>query len=625
MENINLNNVIKWEVLPQQYFFHIQSVLWYYKPFSDWGESFIIETWNTASETIMNYVIEKARKEESEKILWVIEWFPKIVLDKNKISINPDSTFEQYEKFLGWLLEYTNEESRTLILGFSSMWWYELLPRLSKIIKNLKEKNPNIIFIMWWADFNAIPDKKFLDQVFDEYWIDIVNIWWAKEFSEFLWWINQEDLFFRDENWYIWIKTDREIPKSLIFKSNKDNLSEIQAWTKLNSKDYYNPFTRMLYFTIPNNPCLNNCSYCANFIHSNTPLKDDDIETAIKEFEISISKIEEEKFGIELWNPNPMQYIDKFEKFIQNIDLTRVIEFWFFGDFMWISNDKLLEKTCNIIDYLSKKYPELIITIHFWVDALHHKWDWEFLWRSQWHKIIEEPKYIASLKNFEKLFGRYKNNPKIWIPFNLIFHPNLDINWYKDRFEFTEKYVRPKSWAWLFPLVPHPNSKIEQDHRWYYIPEYEAINGIDLTKYANLNYWGYFYLNSKLLDIFTFLRTAWLIDIFYQYIFSKSEKNEELESDDLPKIIAIVWKKIEQNLKKLDSLTSRLLFLKRKKQLRNLEITIDKIIDYLSFINFRENYIKELNPSYNSEELNIFIETINWLKEKFEEIKKDKF
>ncbi len=68
--------------LPQQYFFHVQSVLWYYKPFSDWGESFIIETWNTASETIMNYVIEKARKEESEKILWVIEWFPKIVFDK---------------------------------------------------------------------------------------------------------------------------------------------------------------------------------------------------------------------------------------------------------------------------------------------------------------------------------------------------------------------------------------------------------------------------------------------------------------------------------------------------------------------------------------------------------------
>ena len=75
----------------------------------------------------------------------------------------------------------------------------------------------------------------------------------------------------------------------------------------------------------------------------------------------------------------------------------------------------------------------------------------------------------------------------------------------------------------------------------------------------------------------------------------------------------------------MNSLTSRLLFLKRKKQLRNLEITLDKIIDYLSFINFRENYIKELNPSYNSEELNIFIETINGLKEKFEEIKKDKF
>ena len=75
----------------------------------------------------------------------------------------------------------------------------------------------------------------------------------------------------------------------------------------------------------------------------------------------------------------------------------------------------------------------------------------------------------------------------------------------------------------------------------------------------------------------------------------------------------------------MNSLTSRLLFLKRKKQLRNLEITLNKIIDYLSFINFRENYIKELNPSYNSEELNIFIETINGLKEKFEEIKKDKF
>jgi len=52
----------------------------------------------------------------------------------------------------------------------------------------------------------------------------------------------------------------------------------------------------MLYFTIPNNPCLNNCSYCANFIHSNTPLKDDDVETAIKDFEIAISKIKEDGF-----------------------------------------------------------------------------------------------------------------------------------------------------------------------------------------------------------------------------------------------------------------------------------------------------------------------------------------
>ncbi|MDD2907569.1 MAG: hypothetical protein PHH98_02915 [Candidatus Gracilibacteria bacterium] len=611
--------------LPNQYFFHVQSVLGYYKPFSDGGETFIIETGNTASETIMNYVIENARDENSKKILGVIEGFNKIILDKNKISINPESTFEQYEKSLEQLLEYTNSENRTLILGFSSMGGYELLPRLSKIIKKLKEKNPNIIFIMGGADFNAIPDKKFLDQVFDEYGIDIVNIGGAKEFSEFLGGINESDLFFRDENGNIGVKSDREIPKSLIFKSKKDNTNEIKAGTKLNSKDYYNPLTRMLYFTIPNNPCLNNCSYCANFIHSNTPLKDHDIETAIKEYEIAISKIEEDKFGIELGNPNPMQYIDKFENFIQNIDLSRVIEFGFFGDFMGISNDKLLEKTCNIIDYLNKKYPELKITIHFGVDALHHKGDGEFLGRSQGHKIIEEPKYIASLKNFDKLFERYKNNPNIGIPFNLIFHPNLEINGYKDRFEFTQKYVRNKTGAGLFPLVPHPNSKIEQDHKGYYIPEYEAINGIDLTKYANINYWGYFYLNSKLLDIFTFLRTAGIIDIFYQFIFSKSEKNEEVEIDDFEKIITIVGKKIEQNLDKLNSFRSKILFIRRKKQLKNLEITIDKIIDYLNFIIYRENYIKEINPSYNSEESVNFIESISWLKNKFEEIKKDKF
>lgn len=629
MTNLDISSEIREKTLENdsqikyfqnQYVISIQAILWYFEPLRDWWDFFMVCTKNLATRSIEDELELKSWKNNSN--LLVIKDFPNIILWRRKNDIQ--EVYDNYGIILSKLCEQCEKEWETLILWFSSMWWFELLPKLSEIIRYLKSKYKNLVFIIWWADFNSLPEKDFLDKTF-KYWIDIVNIWWANEFTEFFWSLDNDDNFFRDKKWNLQIKTDKQIPENLVFSHQKDNIWNIKQWEKIKTTFYFNEFKHELYFAINNNPCLNNCGYCANHIHDSTPLKDTDIDNAINDYNEYISWIDSNEIRLTIENPNPLQYIDKFERFLQNIDLSKIFELCIFGDFMWMWNDKVYEKVVNLIDNLLSKYPKLSITIHFWIDAIHHKWDWDFVWRTVWLKIAEEPKYTAWFRNFDKFYNKYLHNPRIHIPFNVIFHPNMDLEWYKERADIINKYRWKSNSLWLYSLSPHPNTRIEQDHKWFYIPEHKLIDVVNLINnhwFRNVSLWGHFYLNSKLLDLFVLFQLTWLLEIFDNII--KENINKGTNNIDFIEVCTWLWIKLDIELDKTKLFRNKIFkFKETRLRKESTKKRTEIIINLLEFMIYRENYICSINPDYSTQEVKEFIKELITLKNAFIEFEKE--
>lgn len=163
--------------------------------------------------------------------------------------------------------------------------------------------------------------------------MDIVNIGGAAEFVDFFGSLGNGDSFYRDEEGFLRINTDRHVPGNLLFAYQKAEAGMVPG-KKIETTSYYNRLFKNFHFAINNNPCLNNCGYCANFIHESVALKDADTERAIKDFNERIVLIEDEVITVSIDNPNPMQYVDKFERFLLSIDLSKVLEIGFFGDYL---------------------------------------------------------------------------------------------------------------------------------------------------------------------------------------------------------------------------------------------------------------------------------------------------
>nr|MDD3720719.1 hypothetical protein [Candidatus Gracilibacteria bacterium] len=593
-----------------KYCISIQSLLGHFEPLKDGGEFFFIETGNLATKSIINSLeIESSNQENN--IITVIKNFPDSILNND----NPDSVYETYKYILNRLCKQCEKEGKTLILGFSSMGGYEILKRMSHIIQYFKSKYKNLVFVVGGADFNALPEKEFLDKVF-AYGIDIVNIGGAEEFTKLFGNLNGDDKFYRDKNGDIRLETSKHIHENLIFSYQKNQIPNVNPGKKIKTTFHYNSFKEEVYFAINNNPCLNDCSYCANFIHESTPLKDSDIVTAIDDFKNYISGIESNELRIKIDNPNPLQYIDKFEKFLLSIDLSKVKEVGFFGDFMGMGNDKIYEKVVSMIDKLLEKWPKLYLTCQFGIDALHYKGDGEFIGRTVGMKIAEEKKYEAGFKNFEKYFNKYKDNPRVFIPFNVIFHPNMGLNEYKERADFINRYKSKSRNLGLFTLSPHPNTKIEKQHKGFYIPEYKINDVIDLIEnpsFQNVSHWGHFYLNSKLLDLFVFFEITGLLYMFDDII--EEEKNKEKSKLDFIEICAWLGIKLEKEWDNCNDIRNKIFRYKETKLRRkSTKKRVKNVIALIEFMIYRENYICSVNPIYNTLEVKEFIKDLIKLK-----------
>ncbi|EKE27761.1 MAG: hypothetical protein ACD_3C00154G0004 [uncultured bacterium (gcode 4)] len=610
--------------LTDQYVISIHAILWHHDKIDNQKPFFMLEIENLASKSIMS-ALDDIREKWDNKTVW-LEWDNgSFIIDEND-SNNPDDVYKYYQKRLKESCNIAKFVWKIPVIGFSSMGWYELLPRLSKIIKELKKEHKNLICIIWWADFNALPDEVFLNQVFD-YWIDIVNIWWASEFVDFFWKLSNTDSFYRDKDGLLRIMTEREVPQNLIFAHQKGEIWEIKPGKKINTTFYYNSLGNALHFSINNNSCLNNCHYCANYIHDNIPLKDCDIDNAITDCNKYISIIENDKISLDIDDPNPFQYVDKFERFLKSLDLSKIKEIAFFGDFMWMGNFETYNKVTKIIDHLLEKWPNLTIHIWFSMDAFHHKDDWEFIWRTVWSKIAEEHKYIEWFKYFNLFHDKYINNPRIYIPFNTIFHPNMKLADYVERYDFIIQHAWQNTCVWMYPLAPYINTQLERDHRWYFIPEFEVINIVDplSSEFKGLNLWWHFYLNSNFLDCFVLSRWIWLDGMFEDIVNHKFE-NDEAKNDFNEKIFFYFlcfwcWKKIERLYKKANSILWRIQFKKRDEILKKVRELINFTIGYIDFMIYREYYISRINPSYKTQKLDKFLHDLESIRIEFLKLK----
>lgn len=608
--------------LQQAYMVSIHAILWYYENTMEWWRFFIIETANLATQSIADAFRHRWDQWVKDTDIKIDTWFPQYILTDIERD-NPEVVYLQYLEQLRKLCEHCKNESRTLILWFSSMGWYELLPRISMVIKQLKSEFKDLICVIGWSDFNALPEWEFLDRVF-EYGIDIVNIWWAGEFVDFFWTLSTTDIIYRDDNEQLRIRTDRYVPDNLIFSHQKDKIGEVLAWKKINTTSYYDDLHRALHFSINNNPCLNNCGYCANHIHASIPLTHIDIVNAIQDCNAYISQVEDDVFSLMIDNPNPTQYVDKFEHFLGNLDLTKVREIWFFGDFMGMGNKRTFDRIIKIIDTLLQRWPNLHITIHFWIDALHHKNDGEFIGRTVWLKIAEEPKYRSGISSFEKFIQRYDDNPRVHTPFNMIYHPNMELADYEERQKFISQYNQ-NSQVLQYTLVPHPNTQIEKTHQWYYIPESEIISIVDLLRpeFQNLNYWWYFYRNSFLLDCFVFSKQVWLDKIFQGITGSQFTIEDMNEFKEQIFFSFLKWcqQQSKNLLRNANSIAWRIKFRKRRETIKQIILRVDFTLRYIDFALYRENYITKINPSYQTKQLDDFLQGLGVYRQKFIELR----
>ena len=621
--NIELNQEKNY--FSDSYLLDIYSLVWDFLPYERAGKfAYALELWSIATKSI-TFQLKQLIEEIGNKSLSIIEWVD-YILDELQQDHSYWSTFEQFKDYLIKIVEHAKSENKTLILGFSSIWSYILLQELFAIIPKLKNIYPNIVFVIWGSDFNDISDERFLDIIF-EWWIDIINVWWWAEFVDFIWNIWARDRFYRDEKGLLVLETQKNIPKNLIFWSSNKDLSKVEKWSKIDLISYYDKLMYILHFSIKNSSCLNSCYYCANYIHSGElALRDLDIEESISSFNQAISSINDEDFSVAIDTPNPLQYIDRFYKFIQNINLDKVTNLWFFADFIWLWDDKKFNKLLIIVEYLKNKYPNIVLNIAFALDAIHEKWDGDYIWRTNWKRLASQEKISLWLSKFSEFIGKYWDDENVNISYNLIFHPNMDLWDYLERFKLME--ILDNYTVWAYALVPQINTKISEDHKWYYLPEYELINYINakelLKHIQEPSYWWYFYNKSCLLDAYLYTRVLGINPIFQEMLSSETNGFDVLLKENKNKILLIF---LELGLQKLvifiNDLENGEFSLCEGENLQDIKnIIMNKIkfsVYYIDFILKREKYIMENNSDYNDPDMGIFLQDLKEMKLKFEE------
>jgi len=246
-----------------------------------------------------------------------------------------------------------------------------------------------------------------------------------------------------------------------------------------------------------------------------------------------------------------------------------------------------------------------------------------------WKKIADESKYINAHKYFADYINRYKDNGRIDIPCNFIFHPNMDFDMYFEKLEYIKNISSMKNWTNpQFILVPHMHTKINSDHKWYFLPEYiwwQFLWSDFYDRVSEPSYWWYFYLNSCFLDWYVIskvLSVWWLFESMLTYLKNQDFSDDEKKLIFLPRFLQLLLKKFKRDFWKFGSISFMLkhpIYFKRNYKSNKIQfwIAVKFVVDYISYIIFRENYIRHNNPNYSNEMLDDFLWFLESIKQDF--------
>lgn len=568
----------------------------------------IMVTWNELIRILSN----------QETIKKVYEW--KNILDPfNDILIDLDRIAEQL-----------NKKWEIMILWISNYWNYAENKVFYEKIKKIKKKHDNIIVVAWWPDFN-LPGNNWIYDFHLNHWVDIINIWWANEFINFLSTFWKDDKFFRDEKWILHLKSSKKIPENLIIWSSV-NRSELKSWKHCNLHSYYSEYEKLIRLTTNTSTCMNHCDYCSADSQWNIPLTENDIDIAISNFNELSKTISYKGCWLIIENLNPMQYIDRFERFFKSVDLNKINSLSMYGNFFWLKRKENFDKIIWLINRLNENYPRMYISINFGIDSITDKHDWDFLGRKEWHNILTNKDYEILINAYLDLLSRFKWNPNIDINSNYIFHPDMDMELYQKKIwliiQIFETYYKPfdkRFNPWFFPLIPYWYSKTSSNYKWFYIEDHN----ICLTKAIRLKIenmelsnWWYFYKNSSFIDILCLYYNIYVIiwlgnktDIIIHIHNVFLELDNQINSWQIKKDDILI--NCLTNLLNLYSNNT----LPNNKYWNSYSSVINYIILFIEYIQTREKHICRNNHYYPKEKSEKLCKKIETIKLRFSKIK----
>lgn len=509
---------------------------------------------------------------------------------------NPEQNFQILKEKLRDLAMKSKNDNKVLVIWVSSLWDLKNMQMFWEIINEIKKEFDNLIFAVGGANYNGFSDKSFINYTFEGLNFDMINIWWGEGFTNLFSQTINEFQFFRDSDWNLDVDKSDELPSNILLAWNKGKLDEtIWYWKSIETVWTFDPITKNFLFYIDWMDCKNSCHYCANstIIPNNECV---DIEKSVKKFNNDLENIKEKDICVVLNTPNPFQYYEEFKYFLENINLEKVVEIWFFGDFVWIWNEIKLNKIIELIDGFTKKWKNINVTITFSSDSIHVKNDWEFIWRTCGKKIANEKLLQNWIEGFDRFFNYFKKNKQVYIYLNMIFNPKLDAQDYLERLNYLKKYNKDDISS-INILAPDLNTKVSINNAWNFIPGYELLKRINIEKIPIdfFSLWGLNFENSKLLDTFQICRVI-LNPESIKDIFSKINT----EKYDISDIFHYLKRYIITYLEYLKHEKSEEI---KAKKLKTINFYLHTLISYINVILEREKYLCENNPNYNSKSL----------------------
>lgn len=594
---VKFYSIFKWEINLKD------GVLWKIEPYYIW------------TQTLIGFLNNQLNNNKNKLIrLLDIDKF-----HRNELEVwdTLESAIENFINGVKEVVENTNSKWETLILWFSIFDDGIQLDTISKLIKEIKRKYKNVIFVWWGPSFTKWVSKEHLNYYFNK-WIDIINIWWWKEFIEFISSLSENEYFYLDENNNVRFKWNRVIPWNIVFNSTENKNIE-SSWTEIEPEWYFDAVFNKFYFPMKDSDCLNVCHFCSIDLQW-SKLTSLSIKNNSDKLNWYLEKIEKKWIWLSFRTPNPLQQLNKFIEIVKSINFSKVKTISLFWDFIGLQNDKNLSKLKELLYYFKNNYPNIKIGIAYWIDSLDYKNDWEFIGKWIWKITAQQKHYDRALSNLDELIIFAKEIWNFSISANLIFHPALDVDQFIKKLEYARNVENRKfvSGVTFHHLIPFHNTILERGNVWNYIPKIIA-DEILWTKFLEVSWeypvWGHFYRNSRYLDLmYFFIKFGWEKWISK---FEKILKNQSLitflESKNrlFSYYVYIQTKFMINDLLELGKNTK----LDDHEQYPKLVRTYFTMLKTsLVFILNRERYLMSINPSYSSLPwCSIFLKDISFL------------